>query len=191
VIIALSDPVLIGAFTLISALAGTFGAYVLSRLAGKQRQQEAILAAKIRADERDEDERRQDELSERQQAQADRLIAAQAKQSDAIIVSNDHIAEATKVNSAEIKAVKEVVEVVHGLVNANLTAAYEATLVAREGQLVAKRVQARLAPEPGDDEAMDNLIAQIEVTRKTIADRLDAQHAAEAAVAANKPDPLP
>jgi hypothetical protein len=116
-------------------------------------------------------------------ARQDAVAAQAAKAAELLLVANERVAQTAEVTNGKL-------DVIHTLVNSNMTAAMQAQLVALQGQLVLMNRVATLKGEagtkPNENEvaAIVAVEAQIAELGAALKDRLAATETAAAAAAA-------
>lgn len=128
---------------------------------------------KARREERKEDWKRQDDVAEKAASTARSLIERQSQVAEKAAVAVDLLAENTAIQVAATKTLTEKVDVVHTLVNSNLTLATQKTREAKQGKLT---LLLKHEPESTEIDLLKLEVAELDAVLK---DRLTQQKAVE------------
>lgn len=152
----------------IAACSAILGPLVLSLLTGRQQARARLVEARVRREEKKEDWARQDAVAT-QAAEAARLL----------LVANEEVAAAARVTDGKL-------DVIHTLVNSNMTASMQSELDAKKGQVVLMREVVTLKQAAGQEptkaalasiEAAESRISELEAA---LSDRRKQQDVVEA-----------
>lgn len=164
------------------------GPFLLAWLQGRQRTADMHAEARLRAEERAEDYARQDLVAERLSRRNDE-VAAKAQQvaiqtqtaAQLLLQNNEKVAAATKAANTKL-------DVIHTLVNSNMTAALQGELDASKAQLVtlreliALRVMLGQTPDDETSAALLTLESKVGALSSNLKDRIAQTKVADAQI---------
>lgn len=162
---------------IVALFASTIGPVTLAHLTGKQRMKEKI-----------EDWRRQDEVARRADEVAHQLLEKQNETAAKTTEAAELLVENNKVVAKTARVTNEKLDVIHTLVNSNMTAALQAELDATQAQAVLMREVLQLREDQGkepNEEALsvlEALDANIQKLAANLKDRLEQTKVADAQI---------